>query len=206
MSLKTEKYISTGSPGEARVCIHASVTYVGSWRGRDFVFGRRGRRENRARRRVDGRGNAVLGRFVGRIPGREAQRLRPQSQTSAHVWFVSKRQQENINNIRRRKKNAVLFFFFLRLRRLTRIAIIAYRAMRTDRRPTSMPTAVVLNDEWPRVCLDRCGLRGLRGGAAGRDVRVNATAVAVPPPRRTCTDVQPHDAMCRQDDVVRLSL
>lgn len=58
------------------------------WRGRgsDVVFGgRRGRRENRARRRVDGRGDAVLGRFVGRVPGRKAQRLRPQCKASAHV-------------------------------------------------------------------------------------------------------------------------
>lgn len=62
------------------------VTYVWRGRGRSLVFGRRGRRhENHARRRVDGRGDAVLGRFVGRVPGREAQRLRPQCKASAHV-------------------------------------------------------------------------------------------------------------------------
>lgn len=61
-------------------------TYVGRGRGRSVIFGgRRGRCENGARRRVDGRGDAVFGRFVGRVPGREAQRLRPQRKASAHV-------------------------------------------------------------------------------------------------------------------------
>lgn len=61
-------------------------TYVWGGRGRDVIFGgRRGRREYGTRRRVDGRGDAVLGRLVGRIPGRETQRLRPQRKASAHV-------------------------------------------------------------------------------------------------------------------------
>lgn len=53
-------------------------THVGRRRWRRLVFGRcRGLRKDRARRRVDGRGDAVLGRLVGRVPGREAQRFRP---------------------------------------------------------------------------------------------------------------------------------
>lgn len=70
---------------KAQIIVVRCTTYVWRGRGSGFIFGRRGRREDRARRRVDGRGDAVLGRFVRRVPGREAQRLRPQRKAPAHV-------------------------------------------------------------------------------------------------------------------------